>query len=638
MHWRRPGLVCAALGAAAIGLTAFAGHAAAVTAQDTITTVIGTGVAGNAASGAPGTTQLNAPRGLSIIFSSSPDPIAVADTGNDRVFAGIAPSGLLMPSDVISGESRNVIVSDTGHHRIVGQVHPLSGAGTRAGTGVAGFSGDGGPADQAQLSSPGGITQSAAGLYIADTGNNRIRLIQLNQFPSTITTVAGEGSAGFSGDGGPAGAAALNAPLDVALDEAGTTLYIADTANHRVRKVAPDGTITTVAGTGSPGFSGDGGLAAQAQLNAPSGVEVDQVGNLYIADTANHRVRKVATDGTITTVAGSDAATEVGDDGPAGQARLVSPWGLAADGQGNLFVADQGDHRVRKISNALPTAVMRASVTQGLAPIEVHFDASGSSDSDGRITSYRWRFGSGAFGTDAGPRISQFFSSPGEYTAGLLVTDDSGVSASAALTITIGPELVPGGLVLGSAQIRGNWRASRLVGGELSVAGGVNRAETLNVAMLRGGRTVAQTTFSSPAGGPFTRTIALGPRTAPGSYTVRLAQVGATAGPLPIREITVSLSAPPEGLASRATLGRLSRRLVARFSLTSLPRSGRPLVVRWIAPGSRRPVAVHTARSGSVVLDRLPLPPHARPGIWRAELRWGSRVVAAVSRRVPAGR
>jgi hypothetical protein len=290
---------------------------------------------------------------------------------------------------------------------------------------------------------------------------------------------------------------------------------------------------------------------------------------------------------------------------------------------------------VRKISNAPPQAVVTASLTEGLAPIEVHFDASGSNDLDGRITSYRWQFGSGDFGTEAGPRTSHFYSASGEYSAGVVVTDDSGASSSAALRITIGPELVPGGLVLGSAQIRGAWRASRLVGGELSVAGGVNRAETLNVSMLRGGRTVAQTTFSSPAGGPFVQAIALGPRTAPGSYTVRLAQVGAPAGPLPVRELMVTLAAPPEGVAARATLGRVSRRLVARFSLTSLPKPGRRLVVRWIGPGSRGPVALHAVRSRSVVIDRLLLPPHVKPGLWRAELRWGSRAVGAVSRRIP---
>jgi hypothetical protein len=259
-----------------------AGHAAAVTAQDTITTVIGTGVPGDVSGGAAAT-QLNAPRGISIIASTSPEPgISVADTGNDRVLAGLGVTGLLMPSDVIGGQSRDVTVSDTGHHRIVNQIHPLTGPGTRAGTGVAGFSGDGGPADQAQLSSPGGISGGPAGLYVADTGNNRVRLIQFDPttFLNVIKTVAGNGSAGFAGDGGPAGAAALNAPLDVALDRAGTTLYIADTANHRVRKVAADGTITTVAGIGAPGFSGDGGPAAQAQLNGPSGIEVDQVGNL----------------------------------------------------------------------------------------------------------------------------------------------------------------------------------------------------------------------------------------------------------------------------------------------------------------------------------------------------------------------
>ena len=172
-----------------------------------------------------------------------------------------------------------------------------------AGTGIAGFGGDGGQAKLAMLNQPEGVAVDASGnLYIADTDNNRIRKVSPN---GIITTVAGNGIAGFGGDNGPASQAQLNHPEGVAVDASGN-LYIADTGNNRIRKVSPNGIITTVAGTGIAGFSGDGGPATQAQLNQPEGVAVDASGNLFIADTDNDRIREVRTDGVIVTVAGND--------------------------------------------------------------------------------------------------------------------------------------------------------------------------------------------------------------------------------------------------------------------------------------------------------------------------------------------
>jgi len=619
---------------------AIAGQAAAVTAQDTITTVLGTGVAGSAAGSQP---QLNAPRGISL-FDSPAVSLLVADTGNARVFAGtqvFATPGLLDPSDVVGYDGHSPdFVSDTGHDRIVGIPNPAgppdAPAFTIAGTGVAGFSGDGGPPAQAQLSAPGGMSQGAAGLsssnlYVADTGNNRVRVIG----QGVITTFAGNGVAGFSGDGGAATLAALNGPLDVTVAPDGVTLYIADTGNNRVRKVVPDGTITTVAGNGSAGFSGDGGPATQAALNSPSGVAVDPAGNLYIADTANHRLRQVRPDGTIRTVAGSDTATATGDGGPAGQARLVSPWGLATDFMGDLYIVDQGDARVRKIVPTPPVAVATASVQEAAAPIEVTFDASGSGDPQGRALSYKWSFGSGQPTTATGPRVTHVFTAPGVYDVTVGVTNDDGIGAAASVGVTVDPEVAPAGLVLSSAQLSGGWRASRLTGGELSVAGAVVRAASLKLELLRGGRTASRSTFATAAGGPFTHIVRLGPRTLPGTYTARLSQVGVRAGaPLPVREVRVTLRAPAEGVASKAAIGRVPHGLVARVSLAALPTSARALVVRWFAPGSRRPVAVHHVRRRALVIDRLRLPAGAASGTWRAELRWGSRLVATAAKRL----
>jgi sugar lactone lactonase YvrE len=204
--------------------------------------------------------------------------------------------------------------------------------------------GDNGPATSAQLSSPLGVAVDAAGnLYIADTNNNRIRKVS----GGVITTVAGNGTAGFSGDSGPATSIQLNAPSGVAVDTAGN-LYIADTNNNRVRKVS-DGIITTVAGNGTLGFSGDGGSATSAQLKEPWGVAVDTAGNLYIAEPYSYRVRKVS-GGIITTVAGNGTPGISGDGGPATSAELNVPMCVVVDAAGSLYIADLRNNRVRRLT------------------------------------------------------------------------------------------------------------------------------------------------------------------------------------------------------------------------------------------------------------------------------------------------
>ncbi|KJY35878.1 NHL repeat-containing protein, partial [Streptomyces sp. NRRL S-444] len=218
---------------------------------------------------------------------------------------------------------------------------------TVAGTGAAGFSGDNGPAVSAQLSSPREVVVDSAGtLYIADAGNHRIRKITTD---GKISTVAGTNTAGFSGDGGPATAARLNGPFGVAVDGAGT-LYFSDYNNHRVRRITADGKVSTIAGNGTAGFKGDGGPATSAQLNGPHAVAVDSAGHLYIVDYGNHRIRKVAADGQISTVAGTGAAGFSGDGGPAASAKLAGPVGAVVDSTGTLYIADYRNHRVREIT------------------------------------------------------------------------------------------------------------------------------------------------------------------------------------------------------------------------------------------------------------------------------------------------
>ncbi|HEX4999896.1 MAG TPA: NHL repeat-containing protein, partial [Terriglobia bacterium] len=219
------------------------------------------------------------------------------------------------------------------------------------GTGVPGFGGDGGPAILAQLRAPYGLAVSSGDLYVADTDNNRIRKVS----GGVISTVAGTGTPGFGGDGNAAISAQLNHPTGVAVDGSGN-LYIADQNNHRIRKVTAGGTISTVAGTGTGGFNGDAQTATTAQLKYPEDVTVDGSGNLYIADQFNHRVRKV-TGGMIDTVAGTGTGGFSGDDNTATSAQLFYPDGVAVDGSGNLYIADLANYRVRKVSGGVITTV-----------------------------------------------------------------------------------------------------------------------------------------------------------------------------------------------------------------------------------------------------------------------------------------
>ncbi len=250
---------------------------------------------------------------------------------------------------------------------------------TVAGDGTQGFSGDGGPATSAGLSLQGVAVDAAGNLLIADAGNERVRVVAAStgtfygqaMTAGDIYTVAGDGTFGFSGDGGPATSAELNGPAGVAVDAAGN-LLIADTGNERVRVVAhktgtfygqpmTGGDIYTVAGDGTQGFSGDGGPATNARLSFPEGVAVDAAGNLLIADFGNERVRVVAartgtfygeamTGGDIYTVAGDGTQGFSGDGGPATSAELGRPGGVAVDAAGNLLIADTANQRIRMVA------------------------------------------------------------------------------------------------------------------------------------------------------------------------------------------------------------------------------------------------------------------------------------------------
>jgi trimeric autotransporter adhesin len=250
------------------------------------------------------------------------------------------------PYSVAVDSAGNLFIGDFTNYQ-VRKVTPDGVIRAAAGTGTNGYSGDGGPASVAKIGRPRGVAVDASGnLYIADTSNNRVREVALD---GTINTLAGNGTQGFAGDGGPATTAMMRLPAGVALDSSGN-LYIAEFNNNRVRKITTNGVISTVAGYGTAGYSGDGGTATLAQLNGPSTVIVDLAGNLYIGDGNNQRIRKVTTNGIIGTVVGTGNFSFSGDGGLATGAEIRFAQGMAFDSAGNLYFADFHNHRIRKIA------------------------------------------------------------------------------------------------------------------------------------------------------------------------------------------------------------------------------------------------------------------------------------------------
>ena len=289
------------------------------------------------------------------VAPQQPDPgrgvIRTMAGSNVRGFSGDGGSATSaafdQPRAAAVAPDGTVFIADTFNHRIR-RVDPGGAVTTMVGTGEPNYSGDGGPAGAATLHWPHGLAvdPNGAALYIADSANHRIRRVELAT--GVITTVAGGPAPGFAGDGGPATAALLEDPKGVALAPSGD-LYIADSGNERIRRVDRSGTISTVAGSGQTGFGGDGGPALAASFDGPRAVAFDPAGNLYVADDNNDRVRRIDPAGIITTVAGSATEGFAGDGGPAVAAQLNHPRGVAVDGRGTLFIADSMNHRVRMV-------------------------------------------------------------------------------------------------------------------------------------------------------------------------------------------------------------------------------------------------------------------------------------------------
>ena len=292
---------------------------------------------------------------------------SIAGNGIQDFSGDGGPAGgasLNAPTGVAVDGSGNVFIADSSNQRIR-RVDAVTGIITTvAGNGVAGFSGDDGPATSASLFFPEGVALDGSGnVFIADSNNQRIR--RVDAVTGIITTVAGNGFGGFSGDDGPATSASLNFPERVALDGSGN-VFIAESNNQRIRRVdAVTGIITTVAGNGVQGFGGDGGLATGASLNNPTGVAVDGSGNVFIADFSNQRIRRVdAVTGIITTRTGNGVQGFSGDGGPATGASLNNPTGVAVDGSGNVFIADRGNQRIRRVDAV--TNIIRTRAGNGI--------------------------------------------------------------------------------------------------------------------------------------------------------------------------------------------------------------------------------------------------------------------------------
>lgn len=333
----------------------------------TIETVAGSGEPEFSGDGGPATeASINKPTSLAVYADGT---LYIADSQNRRVRM-VSPDGII--STVAgTGEARRqdnprrgtktnlsslyginadadgiLYVANRGH-AVVYRVSKRGKVTTVAGNGKRGAGIDGVPATETELQGTNDLAFDLKGrLLIADSGNHRVRRVNTD---GVIETIAGTGTAGWSGDGGPAVAAQLAAPSPLAVGRDGS-LYIADFSNHAIRKVDPDGVITTLVGKGEPGFSPDGTPAAEAYINEATGVSVDEDGVVYYSDSINHRIRAIAPDGTVQTVCGTGERAYSGDGGPATAAAIAVPDIIRFDADGNLYITDYQNHRVRKLT------------------------------------------------------------------------------------------------------------------------------------------------------------------------------------------------------------------------------------------------------------------------------------------------
>ncbi len=344
-----------------------------------ITTVAGTGLAGENGDGLPAAdTYLYLPQDMTmgpdgLLYIIDWNNHRIRRINNDGTIETVAGTGELGPADDgpalyqqfnhptnVTFDHDGTMIIAAWHNSKVKRLDLATGVVENlAGTGGRSFGGDDGPGNSAILDLPSSVVVDAVGnVIISDQANFRLRLLEPN---GTIHTIAGTGTAGYSGDGGRAEDAQLNAPKGQSAAPASRIdlgpndrIYIADTDNHVIRMINEVGVISTIAGTGVAGYSGDGGPATAAQLNTPSDVEVTADGTVYVADTMNHVVRVITPDGIIDTIAGTGERGFSGDGGPADEATLDRPYGVESTANGDLYVADTHNHRIRRVTAALP--------------------------------------------------------------------------------------------------------------------------------------------------------------------------------------------------------------------------------------------------------------------------------------------
>jgi sugar lactone lactonase YvrE len=345
------------------------GHSNNTSAQGIITTIAGNGITQYIGDGYPATNySLAIPSGICMdkkgnLYIANRRDHRVRRLSHDSLFT-IAGNGtpaytgdggpaadakLDQPIDMCTDTAGNIYITEF-YNDVVRKINAATGTITTiCGSGTGGYGGDSIPAVHARMETPGGSCLDAQGnIYIADFGNHRIRKVTIAD--GLIHTVAGNGSAGFSGDGGPATAAEIAYPTSVTTDSAGN-LYICDNGNNAIRKVdAATGIITTYAGTTWRGYSGDGGPAFAATLNTPLYVHADRAGNILIVDAGNNMIREVTTTGYIYTVAGTGAVGNSGDGGPARAAEFYHLTAVTTDDAGNMYIADGGNSVIRKVT------------------------------------------------------------------------------------------------------------------------------------------------------------------------------------------------------------------------------------------------------------------------------------------------
>jgi len=374
---------------------------------------------------------------------------------------------LLLPSGVAYDAAGDLFFVDTNRN----QVFEVSLAGvltTVAGTGVQGFAGDGGAAASALLNAPQGIAVGPDGtVYVADAGNQRIRAIAKGQ----ISTFAGSGIAGFSGDGGVATVAMLSGPSALAMDASGT-LLVCDTNNQRLRRISA-GVIATFAGSGVQGFAGDGAAATAAELDSPGGVTVASDGRIFIADSHNNRLRVVETDGTIETFTGTGVAGYGGDGGAAAAAQIFIPRGVSVDAAGDVIFADANNQRLRMVNAAGVISTIAGSGWQGVT-------------ADGNVAV------AGALNTPRGVAVSSFGAPVFADSPNQLVREVAANGAIYTVAVLMAPRVSSVSITAAQAIVYGQGSAGIVVGGSVPVPQGV-------VTLLDGGVSLGSATLAGGA-------------------------------------------------------------------------------------------------------------------------------------------